>query len=554
MVWRLVSFWGVLALGLVPPPSHATRCLTPSPQNAPRRPPNAPPSKVGCDMGCKFCLTGKLGLAANLSAAQITEQLVEARRLQAREGDGVPITNIVYMGMGEPLHNLEAVLASAEAMAHPLGLHMSHNKARRACGGGRGALAGGGACRRPFCGGAAPAPMPLGGTPPNTLALPFTIPGHPPSLTPLPSRLHPPDRPHPLNPPTPELPPLLPIPPRSLLPHPHPYLIPLPSPQITVSTVGLVDRLGEFLARCSTAQLAVSLHATTDEVGTGGGGGRGGFGRLGPAKGGMRGGFGGACLGRPFCGSRQDWCRRPGKQPAYKRPLFPTNVPFPHKRFPPTPQYPIRDAIVPVNRRHDLASLLGALAAHFPRRRAPPAAAGAGASGGTSTTSSGGGGGGGVRRVLIEYVMLDGVNDSDEDAERWGGGLAARGLAARGLTAPFDCCGATAAGGPSGFGYGGLKPGGLTVLHRSRCLTIGVDRATNPKVPNPSTSAARRTHLAFQARENESNANQPQKKPPGSSGCSTRLRPKSTSSSSTRTRAPPSAAPPTPACSPSGRS
>ena len=55
-------------------------------------------SQVGCAMACQFCLTGRLGLAANLSAAQIVEQLVEARRLQAREGDGKPITNIVFMG------------------------------------------------------------------------------------------------------------------------------------------------------------------------------------------------------------------------------------------------------------------------------------------------------------------------------------------------------------------------------------------------------------------------------------------------------------------------
>jgi hypothetical protein len=49
-------------------------------------------------MACQFCLTGRLGLSANLSAAQIVEQLVAARRLQAREGAAAPITNIVFMG------------------------------------------------------------------------------------------------------------------------------------------------------------------------------------------------------------------------------------------------------------------------------------------------------------------------------------------------------------------------------------------------------------------------------------------------------------------------
>lgn len=49
-------------------------------------------------MGCGFCLTGTLGLSANLNAAQIVEQMVAARRLQAQEGGGVPITNVVFMG------------------------------------------------------------------------------------------------------------------------------------------------------------------------------------------------------------------------------------------------------------------------------------------------------------------------------------------------------------------------------------------------------------------------------------------------------------------------
>jgi 23S rRNA (adenine2503-C2)-methyltransferase len=61
-------------------------------------------SQVGCRMGCAFCETGRLGLRRNLSAAEIVSQLVTARtRL------GWSISNIVFMGMGEPLDNLEAV-------------------------------------------------------------------------------------------------------------------------------------------------------------------------------------------------------------------------------------------------------------------------------------------------------------------------------------------------------------------------------------------------------------------------------------------------------------
>jgi hypothetical protein len=55
-------------------------------------------------------------------------QLVAANRLMEADGDAATLTNVVFMGMGEPLHNLPAVLAACEAMCCPLGLHMSHNK------------------------------------------------------------------------------------------------------------------------------------------------------------------------------------------------------------------------------------------------------------------------------------------------------------------------------------------------------------------------------------------------------------------------------------------
>jgi adenine C2-methylase RlmN of 23S rRNA A2503 and tRNA A37 len=73
-----------------------------------------------------------MGLAANLSTAQIVEQMVVALRvLREREGAELDaITNVVFMGMGEPLHNLDSVLAAVEVMTHPRGLGMSHNKVR----------------------------------------------------------------------------------------------------------------------------------------------------------------------------------------------------------------------------------------------------------------------------------------------------------------------------------------------------------------------------------------------------------------------------------------
>ncbi len=64
-------------------------------------------SQVGCKMGCLFCMTGKQGFQSNLTAGEIVNQV---RSLPERE----KLTNIVYMGMGEPFDNLEEVLKSLE--------------------------------------------------------------------------------------------------------------------------------------------------------------------------------------------------------------------------------------------------------------------------------------------------------------------------------------------------------------------------------------------------------------------------------------------------------
>ncbi|CAG9466975.1 unnamed protein product [Pedinophyceae sp. YPF-701] len=87
-------------------------------------------SQIGCAMGCKFCYTGKMGLRGNLSAAQIVEQVVAARRYLAEQPDGDPrsLTNVVFMGMGEPLHNLGSVMSSIEVMCDPSGLHISRGR------------------------------------------------------------------------------------------------------------------------------------------------------------------------------------------------------------------------------------------------------------------------------------------------------------------------------------------------------------------------------------------------------------------------------------------
>ena len=75
-------------------------------------------TQVGCKMGCLFCMTGKQGFQGNLTSGEILNQL---RSIEEWER----ITNIVYMGMGEPLDNLEAVLKSLEILTSDWGYAMS---------------------------------------------------------------------------------------------------------------------------------------------------------------------------------------------------------------------------------------------------------------------------------------------------------------------------------------------------------------------------------------------------------------------------------------------
>ncbi len=74
--------------------------------------------QVGCKMGCLFCATGRQGFSGNLTPGEILNQY---RSLPEREA----VTNVVYMGMGEPLDNLEAVLASLEVFTRPWGYGFS---------------------------------------------------------------------------------------------------------------------------------------------------------------------------------------------------------------------------------------------------------------------------------------------------------------------------------------------------------------------------------------------------------------------------------------------
>ncbi|HFA47844.1 MAG TPA: 23S rRNA (adenine(2503)-C(2))-methyltransferase RlmN [Bacteroidetes bacterium] len=81
-------------------------------------------SQVGCSLSCKFCATGQMKRLRNLDAAEIYDQVVLVNR-QAEETFGHPLTNIVYMGMGEPLLAYKNVMESIEKITSPGGLGMS---------------------------------------------------------------------------------------------------------------------------------------------------------------------------------------------------------------------------------------------------------------------------------------------------------------------------------------------------------------------------------------------------------------------------------------------
>ena len=93
-------------------------------------------SQVGCAMACDFCATAKMGFFRNLTTAEILEQLIALQRATAPAitgvaarwgelGQATSITNVVFMGMGEPLANYDHVLKAVRLMAHPNGLNMS---------------------------------------------------------------------------------------------------------------------------------------------------------------------------------------------------------------------------------------------------------------------------------------------------------------------------------------------------------------------------------------------------------------------------------------------
>lgn len=83
-------------------------------------------SQVGCAMGCVFCATGQMGYKRNLTAGEVVGQVVYVQRLLLAAGER--LRNIVLMGMGEPLHNYDAVMKACDILCDPNGLALGAKK------------------------------------------------------------------------------------------------------------------------------------------------------------------------------------------------------------------------------------------------------------------------------------------------------------------------------------------------------------------------------------------------------------------------------------------
>jgi 23S rRNA (adenine2503-C2)-methyltransferase len=82
-------------------------------------------SQVGCAVDCQFCATAKLGLRRNLDAGEIVDQVYLAQRLLEELEPGRRLTNLVYMGMGEPLHNYDNLVQSLRILNDDKGAGLS---------------------------------------------------------------------------------------------------------------------------------------------------------------------------------------------------------------------------------------------------------------------------------------------------------------------------------------------------------------------------------------------------------------------------------------------
>jgi 23S rRNA (adenine2503-C2)-methyltransferase len=112
--WRLDAGAGqAIETVFIPEPGRGTLCVS---------------AQVGCAMNCSFCATGHQGFNRNLSAAEIIGQVLLARRELGGAGERSPITNVVFMGMGEPLANYRAVVQACDLLTDDLAFGLSRRR------------------------------------------------------------------------------------------------------------------------------------------------------------------------------------------------------------------------------------------------------------------------------------------------------------------------------------------------------------------------------------------------------------------------------------------
>ena len=98
---------------LIPSNEKTTQCIS---------------SQVGCAVDCQFCATAKLGLKRNLDAGEIVDQVYLAQKLLSEVEPDRRISNIVYMGMGEPLHNYDNLVRSLRILTHDKGAGLAQRR------------------------------------------------------------------------------------------------------------------------------------------------------------------------------------------------------------------------------------------------------------------------------------------------------------------------------------------------------------------------------------------------------------------------------------------
>jgi len=103
----------VIEMVLIPERDHFTLCVS---------------SQVGCSMGCKFCLTARSGFKRNLEAWEIISQVVLAKKWLKEREENLPLRNIVFMGMGEPLTNYTNLVQSLKILADHEGFNFSRKR------------------------------------------------------------------------------------------------------------------------------------------------------------------------------------------------------------------------------------------------------------------------------------------------------------------------------------------------------------------------------------------------------------------------------------------